>query len=86
MEDVVGAAAGLEEAGADAETAFQSFINYVENHHSAFDSKMMRACLRVAGELASVYHGTNKKEKALLHQLEQKLKKIKFREPKKPQH
>ena len=76
----------LEESGADAETAFHSFIDYVENHHSAFDSKMIKACLRVAGELASAYHGTNKKEKTLLHQLDQKLKKIKFRESKNSHH
>lgn len=72
-----------EENITDAETAFQSFIDYVEDHHTAFDKNMVKVCLRVASELASVYHGTNRKEKALLQQLEQRLKKIEFKEPKK---
>lgn len=68
----------LEEEIADAETAFESFINYVEEHHTAFNGSMKKVCLRITRELASVYHGTNKKEKEMIHRLERKLNKIAF--------
>lgn len=68
----------LEDEIADAETAFDSFINYVEDHHTAFDDSMKKVCLRITRELASVYHGTNKKEKEMIQRLERKLNKISF--------
>jgi hypothetical protein len=54
----------------------------VEEHHTAFDSKMKKICLYVVKELAAAYHGTNKKESALIKKLEQKLNKIKTRDEK----
>lgn len=64
----------LDEEIADSESAFSSFIDFVEEHHSAFDQKMKKLCLHIAGELAAAYRGTNKKEKMLLETLKRKLK------------
>lgn len=66
----------LEEQFADVETAFESFIDFVEEHHTAFDKKMKKVCLHIANELANAYHGTNKKEKLLFEKLKQKLEHI----------
>jgi hypothetical protein len=69
----------LDEEIGDTETAFNSFINFVEEHHTAFDEKMIRVCLRVARELAAAYRGTNKKEKMLVDKLRRKLEHIEVR-------
>jgi uncharacterized protein YeaO (DUF488 family) len=61
---------------AEPETALNSFIDFIEDHHTAFTKKMKNACLHVAEELAAAYHGTNKKEKALIKTLRDKLKGI----------
>lgn len=65
----------LDEQIEDAETAFESFIDFVEEHHTAFDKKMKKVCLHITQELANAYRGTNKKEKQLLEKLKQKLEK-----------
>jgi hypothetical protein len=69
----------LDDSIADAETAFESFIDYIENHHTAFNEQMKRACLRVVNELSSAYHGKNKKEKVLIEKLKKKLEAIPLR-------
>jgi hypothetical protein len=51
----------LQDEDADAESAFESFVNFVEDHHSAFDKKMRSICLKVASKLANEYQGTVKK-------------------------
>ena len=66
----------LDEEIADTEAAFNSFIDYLEEHHTAFDNKMLQVCMRVAKELAASYHRVNKKEKALLTKLERVVDKI----------
>lgn len=66
----------LDEEIMDAEAAFESFIDFVEEHHTAFDIRIKKACIRIAKELASVYRGTNKKEKFLVEKLKQSLHKI----------
>jgi hypothetical protein len=66
----------LDEEISDAEAAFNSFIDFVEEHHTAFDEKMKKVCIHVAQELADAYHKTNKKEKALIGELKDKLEKI----------
>jgi uncharacterized tellurite resistance protein B-like protein len=71
-----------EEIG-DAEAAFNSFIDFVEDHHTAFDEKMLKACLHVARELAAAYRGTNRKEKALVDKLKNQLELIETKYPKK---
>jgi hypothetical protein len=63
----------------DTEAAFNSFTNFVEEHHTAFDDKMIAVCLRVARELAAAYRGTNKKEKVLVDKLRRKLEHIEVR-------
>ncbi|MBI4944956.1 MAG: hypothetical protein HY840_00985 [Bacteroidetes bacterium] len=65
----------LDEEIGDAEAAFNSFIDFVEEHHMAFDEKMKKVCLHVAKEIANAYHKTNKKEKALIEKLKERIKK-----------
>ena len=66
----------LDENSSDPETAFESFIDFVDEHHTAFDEKMKNVCIRVAKELAYAYRGTNKKEKMLIDKLKEKLEKV----------
>lgn len=72
----------LDEEIGDAETAFNSFIDFVEDHHTAFDGQMKKVSLHVAKELAEAYRGTNKKEKKLLERLEERLNRIVIKEHK----
>ena len=67
----------LDEQIGDAEAAFDSFIDFVKDHHTAFDEQMKKTALSIAKELAAAYHGTNKKEKVLIEKLQKELKKIK---------
>jgi hypothetical protein len=71
----------LDEEIADAETAFNSFIDFVEEHHTAFDERMKKISLHVVKELANAYHGTNKKEKKLINELRKKLNRIEVKNP-----
>jgi hypothetical protein len=64
----------LEDSMPDPEQAFESFLFFIENHHSAIDDRMRHVTLKVAKKLADTYHGTNKKEKELIKKLEAKLK------------
>jgi len=66
----------LDEEIGDAEAAFNSFIDFVEEHHTAFDEKMKKICLHVAKEISNAYHKTNKKEKAIIKKLKEKIEKI----------
>lgn len=70
----------LQDEQADAEAAFESFINFVEDHHTAFDKRMRRICMHVAKKLADEYYGTNKKEELLVKKLKQTFEKIKSAE------
>jgi hypothetical protein len=67
----------LQDEQADAETAFESFVNFVEDHHTAFDKRMRRICMHVAKKLADEYYGTNKKEEFLVKKLKETFEKIK---------
>jgi uncharacterized tellurite resistance protein B-like protein len=58
-----------ETPSSDSEAAFNSFIDFVEKHQSAFDARLKRIALHIAEELAEAYRGTNKKEKALIDKL-----------------
>lgn len=69
----------LDEGISDAEAAFESFIDFVEDHHTAFDEGMKKVCLHLVKRLSAAYRGTNKKEKVLIEKLRQKLKKINVR-------
>lgn len=69
----------LDEEICDAEAAFESFIDFVEDHHTAFDEGMKKVCLHLVKRLSAAYMGTNKKEKVLIEKLRRKLKKINVR-------
>lgn len=70
----------MDEEIADSESAFNSFIDFVEDHHTAIDERMKKTGLHIANEIARAYRGTNKKEKALIDKLIAKFKKIKLKE------
>ncbi len=57
----------------DSEAAFNSFIDFITEHHTAFDAKMKRVCIHVVKEIASSYRGINKKENELIKELRDKL-------------
>ena len=63
----------LDEEIGDAGSAFESFIDFMEEHHSALDEKMISVCLHISKEIANAYRGTNKKEKGLIDQLRKTL-------------
>jgi len=63
----------LEEAMIEPEAAFESFLNFIEMHHTAIDNRMREVSLRTAKKIAETYHKTNKKEKDLIKVLEKKL-------------
>ena len=66
----------LDEQMSDPESAFESFIEFIEEHHTALDDNMKKICLKVANKLAEAYHGTNKKEKLLIQKLKDHLRRI----------
>jgi hypothetical protein len=70
----------LDEQIGDAVVAFESFIDFVEDHHTAFDKQMKNTALRIAKELAAAYEGTSRKERALLEKLQKSLRKIKVKD------
>ncbi|MES2138499.1 MAG: hypothetical protein V4511_02245 [Bacteroidota bacterium] len=76
----------MDESIADSADAFNSFIDFVEDHHTAFDERMKKVSLHVAKELAQAYHGTNKKEKVLIDKLKERLNKIEVKKDKKKLH
>jgi uncharacterized tellurite resistance protein B-like protein len=69
----------MDEEIGDAVTAFESFIDFVEDHHTAFDAQTKKASLHVMKELADAYYGTNKKEKELIQKATKLLNKIEIR-------
>jgi len=69
----------LDEEIADTEAAFNSFIDFVEEHHTAFDKNMKKVCIHIVKELSAAYYGTNKKEKELIKKLVTRLEKIELK-------
>ena len=63
----------LEDSMYEPEAAFDSFLTYIENHHTAIDNRMREVSLNIAKKIADAYHRTNKKEKKLIETLEKKL-------------
>jgi uncharacterized tellurite resistance protein B-like protein len=53
--------------------AFQSFIEYIEEHKHKLDQDTRMLCLTLADRLAESYRHTNKKEKQLVQQLREVL-------------
>lgn len=72
----------LDDEIADSEPAFNSFIDFIDDHHTAIDERMKKIALHIANEIARAYRGTNKKEKALIDKLRNKLKKIELKKNK----
>lgn len=69
----------MDEEIGDAETALNSFLDYVEEHHTAIDEQMKSTIIKVAMKLAQSYHGTNKKERELLDTLIRRMNDIEFK-------
>jgi uncharacterized tellurite resistance protein B-like protein len=59
------------------EDAFQSFIEYIEEHKNQLDEDTRMLCLTLSDKLAESYRHTNKKEKHLVQQLREVLFSIK---------
>ena len=66
----------LEDQMIPAEDAFNDFIDFVDQHQQAFKPAIKNVCIKVTEQLASAYHGTNKKEHALIEKLKNKLAKV----------
>lgn len=73
----------LDEEMIDTESTFTSFMNFIEEHHTAFDDTMVKSCLTMLNKVANAYKKTNKKEKELLENLKNKLETIFGEEEKK---
>lgn len=63
----------LEETMAEPEDAFESFVNYINQHHSAVDSRMRALSMKTAQKIADSYHKNSHKEKALMERLKKAL-------------
>lgn len=59
----------MEETHATPEAAFNSFTDFIENHHSAFDKRLQNATLKLVTTLANTYHKTSEKERKLIEKL-----------------
>ena len=59
--------------GMDSEQAFEFFLDFFEEHHSAIDERMRNATLHVAKHLANNFHKSSKKEKEMIKRLEARL-------------
>jgi hypothetical protein len=66
----------LDEQIADPVAAFESFVNFVEEHKTAFNEAQLKTCIRITKEVAKAYHGTNKKEEHLINELSRSLRAI----------
>jgi uncharacterized tellurite resistance protein B-like protein len=60
----------------DVETAFNSFIDFVEDHKTALRPEIKNICVHVAEKVAKAYHDSNLKEAELIEKLKNKLSKI----------
>ena len=69
----------LEDSMIDPEQAFHSFIYFVEEHHTAIDTRMRDVILKIVKRIAVAYHKTNHKEKDLIQKLEKKLHSLTFK-------
>jgi hypothetical protein len=65
-----------EDVVVDPADAFNSFVDFVEQHYTAFNSEMMKICLHAAKVVAEAYQGINRKEAEMITELERRLKKI----------
>jgi uncharacterized tellurite resistance protein B-like protein len=66
----------LEVNNANPDECFQSFVDYVKEHHTAFNEELKQLVIKVSEKIANSYYGTNSKEQKLLNELREKLKSI----------
>ena len=66
----------LYDQAAEAEPAFNSFIDFVEAHHKSFDKHLKDVCLQISREIAHAYYGINKKESSMLKTLKKEMQKV----------
>ena len=66
----------MDQTMADPDEAFDSFISYVEEHHTAFDHRLKTITLEVARKVADSYRGINRDEAAILDKLNSKLEQL----------
>ncbi len=64
----------LEDTLQDSDAAFDSFIDFLESHHTAIDQHMRDATLKITKQLATIHHKPNKKVVELIKKLEKVLK------------
>lgn len=67
----------LDEQIVEPVAAFESFVDFVEDHYSGFTEQMLKLSVDLSKEIARAYRGTNKKEEQVIHELVKKLKAIK---------
>ncbi len=59
--------------GIEPESAFESFLDYVDKHRSAIDSNWLKICFSSASNLAKCYYGINDEENKILIRLKKTL-------------
>ena len=69
-----------DEENSDPEIAFSSFIDFMDEHHSAFDEKIKRVCLRAPLEMSNANHKTTKKKKFLIQRLQNEIERINMKD------
>jgi hypothetical protein len=66
----------LEDSLPDTEAAFESFTDFIAQHHTAITPAMRESALRVTNQLIQTYHHHHKKEHALAQKLNEALKSL----------
>ena len=57
----------------DSEVAFNSFVDYMEDHYTAFDDKLKEVVFKVAETLTNSFHETNIKDHYMIIKLKEVL-------------
>lgn len=66
----------LKENLVDPKDAFQSFIDYVSDHHTAFNVRLRTITINLATRISESYYGINRYEKEMLIKLKDKLNRL----------
>lgn len=66
----------LQDQEADPQDTFTSFIDYVEEHHTAFDDRLRVATIKIAEAVAGSFRTENTKEYQLLVKLKHKIQEL----------
>jgi hypothetical protein len=66
----------LQEQDADPQDTFTSFIDYVEEHHTAFDERLRTATVEIAQTVAGSFRTEESKEYKLLVKLRHKIQEL----------